>query len=84
MSKQPKVSEDEKRWRAESDAQTLAMAETIKGDPSRMKAAAEVAKAMAADLAKKVAEMERIAGTKAEGRQSQKAPAKPKAKKAGK
>ena len=46
-----RISTDEKRWRAESDARALADAIEIQGDPARLaaanKAAAERAKEMA-------------------------------------
>lgn len=42
----PKMSEDEKDWRAEDDARTLSNAEAIKADPERMDRAAKAAKRM--------------------------------------
>lgn len=60
---EPKITEDEKKWRAESDARTLAEAEVIKADPKRMQAASESAKRLAdeektrEDAMKKVADM---------------------------
>jgi hypothetical protein len=39
----PSMSADEKRWRARSDADTLAAAEAIKGDRARMTAAKKFA-----------------------------------------
>ena len=45
-SEEPKTAE-EKKWRAESDARTLAEAEVIKGDEDRLKAASEAAEDMA-------------------------------------
>lgn len=44
----PRLSEEEKQWRAESDANTLAEAEVIRNDSARFKAA----KAAAAKLTK--------------------------------
>jgi hypothetical protein len=41
------VSDDEKKWRAESDARTLAETEVIMGDKDRLSAAREAAKKMA-------------------------------------
>jgi hypothetical protein len=38
-SRVPSISADEKRWRAQSDADTLARAEEIKADRSRLTAA---------------------------------------------
>lgn len=44
----PSISSDEKKWRRESDARTLAEAAKIKKDPKRLKEAAKAAE----DLAK--------------------------------
>lgn len=44
----PKLSTDERKWRAQSDFHTLASAQEIQGDPKRLKAAqAEGAKIVA-------------------------------------
>jgi len=56
-----KLSDEEKAWRAESDARTLAEAETIKADTSRKKAAAKAAKAMADKEALEAKAMKKIA-----------------------
>jgi hypothetical protein len=61
-----RVNDEEKRWRAESDARTLAEAEAIKQDTSRKKAAARAAKAMVekeeieARALKKIARMDNV------------------------
>lgn len=53
---------DEKRWQAESDAETMARYEEIMGDASRRSAAVKVAKQKAADLTKRASAMSRVAG----------------------
>ena len=53
---------DEKRWQAESDAETMARYEEIMGDASRRSAAIKVAKQKAADLTKRAGVMTRVAG----------------------
>ena len=42
MSRQSKMSEDEKRWRAEEDARTLERHAEIKNDPERLAGASKV------------------------------------------
>ena len=42
----PKMTEQEKDWRAEDDARTLSNAEAIKADTERMERAAKAAKRM--------------------------------------
>lgn len=58
------MSADEKRWQAESDAETMARYEEIMGDASRRKAAISAAKQKANDLNKRAGVMNRVAGTK--------------------
>lgn len=58
------MSADEKRWQAESDAETMARYEEIMGDSARRKAAITAAKAKASDLNKRASAMTRVAGTK--------------------
>jgi len=53
----------EKEWRGRDDAYTLATAEQIKADPTRMKAAATQAKKMAAEKAKELSSMSKIANS---------------------
>ena len=55
---------DEKRWQAESDADTMARYEEIMADASRRRAAISAAKTRAADLTKRANAMNRVAGTK--------------------
>jgi hypothetical protein len=57
----PSVSADEKRWRAESDARTIAEAKVIMGDPGRMKAAATAAKKMVEDKKAELAGLKQVA-----------------------
>ena len=59
-----KMTAEEKRWRAESDAETMARYEEIMGDASRRRAAISAAKAKASDLNKRANAMNRVAGTK--------------------
>lgn len=60
----PTLSKDEKRWRAEDDARTMAHYEEIMADPTRKRAAIGAAKSMASDLNKRANAMNRVAGTK--------------------
>lgn len=52
---------NEKRWRAESDARTIAQAEVIKSDPARMKAAAKAAQNMYKDELTEATALSKIA-----------------------
>ena len=58
------MSAEEKRWRAESDADIMARYEEIMGDSKRKSAAIRVARDRAADLTKRANAMQRVAGTK--------------------
>ena len=58
-----KMSADEKRWRAESDAETMARYQEILNDKSRMNEAVKVAKTRAAELNKRADAMQRVAST---------------------
>ena len=55
---------DEKKWRAESDAETMARYEEIISDASRKRAAIAAARSKAADLNKRAGAMTRVANTK--------------------
>ena len=57
-----KLSVNEKKWQAESDAETMARYEEIMGDASRRSAAVKVARERAADLTKRASVMSRVAG----------------------
>jgi membrane protein involved in colicin uptake len=59
-----KMSAEEKRWRAEEDARTLAEAEVIKKDSARLKAAQQAAAKMAKEAADRAAGMSKIASKK--------------------
>ena len=69
---------DEKRWRAETDADAMARYEEIMQDKSRRDAATKVARERAADLTKRANIMSRVATGKSESRPRT---AKPKSKK---
>lgn len=62
-----KLTADQKRWRAESDADCMARYEEIMQDKSRRAAAVNYAKQRAADLTKSANAMTRVAngGTRA-------------------
>ena len=59
-----KLSVDEKKWQAESDAETMARYEEIMADSSRRSAAIKAAKEKASDLNKRANAMNKVAGTK--------------------
>lgn len=61
---QKSMTADEKRWRAESDADTMARYEEIMADASRRKAAMSMAKKRADELTKRANAMNRVAKTK--------------------
>lgn len=61
---QKSMTADEKRWRAESDADTMARYEEIMADASRRKAAVYMAKKRADELTKRANAMNRVAKTK--------------------
>jgi hypothetical protein len=52
---------DDKTWRARDDAHTLAMAEEIKADSARLKAAAAQAKKMLAEKEREAKAMAKLA-----------------------
>lgn len=54
---------NEKRWQAESDAETMARYEEIMNDSKRKAAAIKVAKDRAADLTKRANAMQKVAGS---------------------
>ena len=59
-----KMTADEKRWRAESDAETMARYQEIISDSSRKKAAIAAAKTKASELTKRAQAMQFAAGGK--------------------
>jgi hypothetical protein len=59
-----KLSIDEKKWQAESDAETMARYEEIMADSARRNAAVKAAKEKASDLNKRANAMNKVAGTK--------------------
>ena len=56
-----KINSDEARWRAESDARTMAEYEQIMSDSKRKSAAIKVARGMAKDLNDRATAMSRVA-----------------------
>ena len=64
MAKGRMMSAEEKRWQAESDAETMARYEEIMGNATRRDAAIKVAKTKAADLNKRANAMSKVAGQK--------------------
>lgn len=64
MATKRNVSKDEQRWRAESDAQTMATYQEIMQDKTRMQRAIKVAKEQAANLNKRASAMQSVASTK--------------------
>ena len=66
------MSADEKRWQAESDADTMARYEEIMADSARKRAAISAAKAKATDLNKRANAMNKVAGTKSPSRAKKK------------
>lgn len=71
IASQPKLTAQEKKWQAESDARTLAESQVIMKDPKRLAAAAREAGTMAAKQEKDAKAMAKVAA---------KAPAKPQVK----
>lgn len=59
-----KISADERSWRAEADANTMARYEEIMADSARRSAAMKSAKAQASELQKSADAMRRAASTK--------------------
>ena len=60
-----KLNAEQRRWQAESDAETMAHYEEIMSDASRRNAAIRAARERAADLNKRASAMSRVASTKA-------------------
>lgn len=59
-----KMSMDQKKWQAESDAETMARYQEIMSDSKRKSAAIKAAKAKAEDLTKRAQAMQFAAGGK--------------------
>ena len=59
-----KITNEQKRWQAESDAETMARYEEIMADSSRRRAAISMAKQRASELNKRAEAMNRVAGTR--------------------
>jgi len=56
----PKLTAEDKRWRAQVDARTLISAETIKGDSARNRAAIGAAKQIVKEKEKEVKAVKKI------------------------
>ena len=59
-----KLSNDEKKWQAESDAETMARYEEIMSDSARRNAAIKAARERAYDLNKRASAMSKVASNK--------------------
>lgn len=58
-----KMSNNEKKWRAESDAEVMARYQEIMGDRSRRTAAERAAKERVSNLEKSLSTMRKVAGS---------------------
>ena len=56
----PKLTAEDKRWRADSDARTLMEAEAIKGDGTRKRAAISAAKQIVKEKIKEVKAVQKL------------------------
>ncbi len=63
-----RISKDEQKWQAESDAHTMAQYQEILADKNRMNRAIKVAKQQASELTKRANAMQSVARTKSTGR----------------
>lgn len=59
-----KISEQEKQWRAEDDARTLAEAERIKNDKTRLNPAINAAQKTAAEMQERTKALQKVASIK--------------------
>lgn len=59
-----KISSNERRWQAESDARTMAQYQEIMADKARMSRAIKEAQKQAKDLNSRAAVMSRVASTR--------------------
>ena len=59
-----KLSNDEKKWQAENDAETMARYEEIMSDSARRNAAIKAARERADDLNKRASAMSKVANNK--------------------
>ena len=58
---EPKMSAEEKKWRAEMDARTLAEADAIRSDPKRKQEASKAAKGLVAEEKQRAKESDKRA-----------------------
>lgn len=72
---------EDKRWRADSDAETMARYEEIMADAERKRMAINAAKSKASDLNKRATAMTRVAGNASNRSDGGSRTPKPKAKK---
>ena len=63
-----KMSKQDLKWQAESDASTMATYQEIMGDKRRMERAIKVAQQKAKDLSKRASAMQSVARVKTSGR----------------
>ena len=63
-----KMTKDEQKWQAESDARTMAQYQEILGDKNRMNRAIKVAQQQARDLSKRAAAMQSVSKLKSGGK----------------
>lgn len=77
----PKLSNEEKKWRAQEDARTLAEAETIKQDKTRVNAAKKEAVRMAKEAEDRMKAMKKIGNVSVSRTAKKSAPKKSPAKK---
>jgi len=62
MARQPTISTEQRKWRAQDDARTLAEAAVIKVDKVRLTAAVKEAKVMAKDQKEQATALSKVAG----------------------
>lgn len=63
-----RISKDEQKWQAESDAHTMAQYQEILADRNRMNRAIKVAQQQAKDLSKRATAMQNVARTRTTGK----------------
>lgn len=64
MIDKPARTKEQKRWDAESDANTLAEADAIRRNPAKLRAAVKVAKVLADEQTKRVQALRKVSGLK--------------------
>lgn len=61
---QPRMTAQDKKWQAQDDARTLAQANEVKADTTRLKAAVKEAKVMVKDEQKRLTSISKVAKVK--------------------